>query len=324
MAGVTDGAFRLICRETGFRGLMFTEMISAKGLCYGDIKSFELARITEAEKPVAIQLFGDDPQTVAQAIELLHTYGADQIDINMGCPMPKVTKSGAGSALMLDPRRAQGIVEAAVAASFVPVSVKIRKGWDGDSVNAVDFAKRMEAAGASMITVHGRTRDQMYGGAADWGIITDVKQAVNIPVVGNGDVKCSGDAQRMIRETGCDGVMIGRAVRGNPWLIRNVEISLLNTGDDYSKPRLDAKPDQAESMRNALAGAPDQIERKRIIRRHLELSVQFKGEHFGVIEMRKHLSWYTKGVRGAAAVRNELNRLTDYEHIISCIERLEF
>ena len=314
MAGVADAAFRIICRELGFRGLMFTEMVSAKGLCFGDAKSFELARIREAERPIGIQLFGGEPDVIARAIKLLSDYGADLFDINMGCPMPKITRNGEGAALMLDPARAQAIVSAAAGASSTPVSVKIRKGWDGEHANAVEFAKRLEDAGAAIITVHGRARDQMYGGRADRRIIADVKQAVRIPVVGNGDVSCAEEAISMLHETDCDAVMIGRAVRGNPWLPRDVEEGIAEGSS--------AEDGIAEGCSAPTVAGYSVSERIRVMKRHLELAILYKGERTGVLEMRKHLAWYTRGRRGAASVRNEIFRLTDYDGALRCIDNL--
>ena len=325
MAGVADAAFRILCRELikdgdrcdcgvfGGGGFMFTEMVSAKGLCYGDAKSFELARVSDIERPIGIQIFGSEPNFVARAIELLNAYSADLIDINMGCPMPKVTKNGDGAALMLDPARAQAVVKAAVgAAAGKPVSVKIRSGWDEGNVNAVDFAKCMEGAGAAMITVHGRTREQMYGGMADWRIVADVKRAVSIPVVGNGDVCDARSAIEMLAETGCDGVMIGRAIRGKPWLLRDIGAAVARWHRCGSK---------LDSIAQNAACPPVSV-MINIMKRHLELAVQIKGERMGVLEMRKHMAWYIKGIKGAAALRNELFRLTDYDDILRTIENI--
>ncbi|MDR3120062.1 MAG: tRNA dihydrouridine synthase DusB [Clostridiales bacterium] len=296
MAGVTDTAFRIVCREVGAKGFLYTEMVSAKGLCYGDRKSFELTRVTRPERPAAIQIFGADPLFIAKAVELLCESDADLIDINMGCPMPKITKNGEGSALMLDPARAAAVVRAAAGATKKPVTVKIRKGWDAARANAVEFAKAMEAAGAAMIAVHGRTREQMYGGRADWDVVARVKRAVGVPVVGNGDVFCAGDALRMLEQTGCDGVMIGRGARGNPWIFRGIA--------------------------GAAARRPAPAERLAVMRRHLILAVAEKGEHTGVLEMRKHLAWYVKGMHGAAAIKNEIFRLTSSAELLCRIDQL--
>lgn len=310
MAGVTDTAYRIICREAGFKGLVSTEMVSAKGLCHGDAKSFEIAGVSEIERPAAIQIFGSEPDAVARAIELLSGVAADMIDINMGCPMHKVIKNGDGSALMLDPARAAAVVRAAVKASARPVSVKMRKGWDDGHVNAVDFARRLEDAGAAMITVHGRTRAQLYSGQADWRIIADVKKAVGIPVVGNGDVYCADAAAEMLSETGCDGVMIGRAARGNPWLMRDVECRVC--GDAFAAPPKTVPQAAITTVSQLIA----------VMKRHLELSISIRGERMGVLEMRKHLAWYIKGINGAAAIRDTIFHTTDYNRLLFIIESL--
>ena len=333
MAGVADTAFRILCRELGFTGLAFTEMVSVKGLCYRDAKSFELAKINGAEKPVAIQLFGSEPDAFARAAELLGENDADFIDINMGCPMPKITKNGGGAALMLEPGLAGNIVKAAAGASAKPVSVKIRKGWDGDHVNAADFAKRLEDAGASMITVHGRTRDQLYGGKADWKIIEDVKKAVGIPVTGNGDVTDGAGAVKMMRETGCDGVMIGRAARGNPWVLLGASMAAASYGLGCAAQTRDCTAqaqDRTAQAQNITAQAQDSsalardgASRKSVMKRHLELAVLYRGERMGVLEMRKHLAWYIKGVKGASALRDAIFRLTEYDGLLAYIDKLD-
>jgi nifR3 family TIM-barrel protein len=297
MAGVTDAAFRIVCRELGGCGMMFTEMVSAKGLCNRDAASLRLASVTQNERPISIQLFGSDPCVVARAIELLNDSSADAFDINMGCPVPKITKNGEGSALMRDLPLAANIVREAVKVSSKPVSVKIRKGYCHNCVNAVEMAKALEEVGAAMITVHGRTRDQLYGGTADWGIIGDVKKAVSIPIIGNGDVRCAEDAGLMMAQTGCDGIMIGRAAQGRPWI--------------FSQFLPEASDKQVTSDL-----------KKNTIKRHFEYAISFRGEHMGVLEMRKHLAWYVKGMRGAASLKNEIFRLTSVKDIMKIIENL--
>ena len=298
MAGVTDAAFRMACRELGARGLMFTEMVSAKGLCHKDRKSLEIARVGPADRPVAAQIFGSDPAFMAEAASMLCDAfpDIDAIDINMGCPMPKITKNGDGAALMLDAARAAAIVRAVAGAiGGKPVSVKIRKGWDAARADAAEFAKALECAGASMVCVHGRTRDQMYSGRADWDAIACVKRAVGIPVVGNGDVSTPEDARLMLDSTGCDAVMVGRGALGNPWLLREI-------ADGAQKPSLG--------------------ERKAAMRRHLELAVAFKGERTGVLEMRKHLAWYVKGMRNASVAKDAIFKACDAESMERCIDAL--
>ncbi|MGE5653831.1 MAG: tRNA dihydrouridine synthase DusB [Bacillota bacterium] len=286
MAGVTDLVFRRICREMGC-GLLMTEMISDMGLVYSQQRTFRLVEVGAWEHPVSVQIFGSEPDPMERAAAIVTEIGGDLIDINMGCPAPKIVKNGEGSALMLDPIRAEAIVRAVVRASKQPVTVKMRAGWDSDHINAVELAKRVEDAGAAAVAVHGRTREQFYAGKADWGIIGRVKQAVSIPVIGNGDVWHPHDAVRLLRETGCDGVMIGRGVLGNPWLIKQT-VHYLATGEML--------PD------------PTAAERIEMAVRHLRDLVAYKGEYTGPREMRKHAAWYLKGLRGAAQTREQINQ----------------
>ena len=310
MAGITDMPFRIVCRQMGSCGLMFTEMVSAKGLHYQDQKSFELTGITALERPIGIQLFGSDPQIISSMIDKLNQTKADLFDINMGCPMPKITKNGEGSALMLNPKLAYNVMSAAVKTAAKPVTVKIRKGWDEQNINAVDFAKMMEDAGAAMITVHGRTREQMYGGKADWEIIRKVKEAVHIPVIGNGDVVCAQSARDLFDVTNCDGLMIGRGAQGNPWIFSEIEAGL-NSGqltDSVSVDRCWSKPEIQE--------------KKAIMCKHLTLAVDIKGERSGILEMRKHLAWYVKGLYQAASVKNCIFQQTTKEGLLECIQNI--
>lgn len=284
MAGISDKAFRVLAREMGC-GLVWTEMISDQALVYGNRKTEQLLDI-EGEHPVCVQLFGSRPETLARAAQMAVERGADLIDINMGCPTPKIVKNCGGAALMKDPDTAARIVSAVVEAVAVPVTVKIRKGWDEDHPDAVEFARLAEAAGAAAVTVHGRFRGDFFSGRADWSIIRRVKEAVNIPVIGNGDVWSGADAGRMLDETGCDGVMIGRAARGNPWIYRDA-VHFLRTGMELPPPT------PAERVEMAL--------------KHFDLLICFKGEDKAVLEMRKHAAWYTRGLRGGARLRERLH-----------------
>ena len=286
MAGISDAVFRRICAEHGC-DFTYTEMVSAKGLYYGGRKTRELIRISPGEKPCAIQLFGSEPDIISQMVkELYDTVGDDisMIDINMGCPMPKITSNGEGSALMLDVDKAARVAEAAVKASPLPVSCKFRKGWDDAHVNAVEFAKAMEAAGVSLVTVHGRTREQLYHGEADRGIIAEVVKAVSIPVLGNGDFFSGKAAKAMLEETGCAGVMVARGAEGNPFIFEEIRACL--DGLDY------ARPSDYERMSEAI--------------RHAEGFLSEKDPRL-FPELRKHMSWYTKGMRGALELRRAVN-----------------
>lgn len=301
MAGITDKAFRILAKEAGC-GLVCTEMVSDQALLYGNVKTGAILNISGEVKPVSIQIFGSDPAYMAGAAEIVENCGASLIDINMGCPTPKIVRNGEGSALMKDPKKAVDIVKSVVAKVQVPVTVKMRKGWDDKSVNAVELARAVVDAGASAITVHGRTRSQFYSGKADWGAIAEVKRAVKVPVVGNGDIWSPADAKAMMHETGCDAIMIGRAALGNPWIFTRT-VHYLETGELLPEP----KP--AEKVVMAL--------------RHLELLVQFKGERVAVWEMRKHAAWYTRGLRGSARLRDLINKAKSREEIESTFTLFE-
>jgi len=292
MAGVADRAFRRICREYG-AAFTVGEMVSSKGLCYNDQKSLELLITDPEEKPVAVQLFGDDPDTMARAAEIAARYHPDWIDINFGCPAPKIVGNHYGSALLRDPERCRKIVEAVVAATPLPVTVKIRKGYSKDEVTAVEVALACEAGGAAAITVHGRTRDQMYAPPVDWDIIAAVKQAVKIPVIGNGDVNSPQQAARMYEHTGCDMVMVGRGALGAPWIFAQIE-AYLNHGRILPDPPVS--------------------KRMEVLYRQTALAVELKGERVAMREARKHATWYLRGWRGAAALRSQavnINTLED-------------
>ncbi len=281
MAGVTDMSFREICHEMG-ADLTVTEMVSAKAVTYGNKNTYALCRLAEDEHPVALQLFGSEPDTMAEAVRILSDkVPFDMLDINMGCPMPKIVNNGEGSALMKDPVLAGKIVEAMVRVSDKPVTVKMRSGFDPEHINAPEIGHAVYESGAAMITVHGRTREQYYEGKADWEVIARVKQAVGIPVIGNGDVTGIESAQKMIEITGCDGVAVGRAARGNPWIFR--ELSL---GKAY---------------------IPSAEEKKDMMLRHLDMTIEEKGEYTGIREMRKHIGWYTAGLPGSAKLRVNIN-----------------
>ena len=293
MAGITDVAYRVILEEMGV-ALTSTEMVSAKGIFYNNRNNHLILQTAENEHPIAVQLFGSDPMIMARMAEKV---GADfdAVDVNMGCPVPKIVGNGEGSALMKKPDLAFQILDMMVRIlAPKPVTVKFRKGFDDKHVNAVEFAKMAEQAGVAAITLHGRTRAQMYSGQADWDIIRQVKEAVSIPVIGNGDIFTPEDAARMIKETGCDGVAIARGAKGNPWLIRRT-VHYLSTGELLPEPSLE--------------------ERKAMILRHAELMVRYKGEKLAIPEMRKHMAWYTAGIPGSAKLRAEMNSLQTLEEL---------
>lgn len=293
MAGVADRAFRELCRDFG-AAYVVTEMVSSKGVSYKNVKSTELMEVSDKERPAGIQIFGNEPETMAEAAVTAMKFRPEIIDINMGCPAPKVSGNGCGSALMKNPKLCGEIVKAVSNAVEVPVTVKIRKGWDENSVNAVEVAQICEANGASAITIHGRTRAQQYQPYADWQIIKAVKESVKIPVIGNGDVASAEDAQRMYEETGCDLVMIGRAALGNPWLFMQIYSWFEN--EKQIPP-------------------PTKTERLYVMLKHIKSLCEYKGEEHGMREARKHVGWYLKGFKGAAAFRNAAGKLTTFKEL---------
>ena len=299
MAGITDLPFRILCKEHG-AGLVYTEMVSSKGIFYDDSKTKRLMSLDERERPAAIQIFGSDAEIMSEMAEKI-SEEADIIDINMGCPAPKVIKNLDGSKLMLYPEKIDEITKKVVERAKVPVTIKIRKGWDDEHVNAVEIAQIAEKNGISAITVHGRTREQFYTGTADLEIIKKVKEAVKIPVIGNGDIINGETAKRMFETTGCDAIMIGRGSNGNPWIFEEI-IKYLNNDTSYQKPTIE--------------------EIKRMINKHLNMLCEHKGEYTAIREMRKQIAWYVKGLPGATQIRNEINKIEEIESLRKKIEEI--
>ncbi len=300
LAGITDGPFRRICRQMG-AALVYSEMVSAKGLWYKDKNTEKLLQILDGEEPVAFQIFGHEPEIIAYAAEVLAERKNVILDINMGCPVPKVVKNGEGSALMRDPDLVYKVARAAVSHTDKPVTIKIRAGWDENSINAVEVAKAAEAAGVSAVAVHGRTREQFYNGKADWSVIAAVKEAIDVPVIGNGDVTSGESAMRMMAETGCDFVMIGRGALGNPWIFEE----LAAVWNEQTPPP-----------------APSLEDKKEMMIRHFNDVLALKGEYAAVREMRKHVGWYLKGAPGSAAFRGRVNQLTTAEALTAAIRNI--
>ncbi len=300
MAGITDLPFRMLCKEQG-AGLLYTEMVSAKAISYRNRNTLPLMEISPKEHPVALQIFGSEPELMAEVARSIEDQPFDILDINMGCPVPKVVNNGEGSALLKDPELIRKIVSAVSRAVKKPVTVKMRIGFEGADVDPVETAKIMEDAGAAAIAVHGRTRQQYYSGKADWDTIRKIKEAVSVPVIGNGDVDSPKKAEAMLKETGCDAVMIGRAVRGNPWIFREMNY-YFETGELLSRPSIE--------------------ELKEMILRHARRQIEKKGEYTGIREMRKHVAWYTAGMRHSAGIRRESNLISGYEELKALLDRL--
>lgn len=290
MAGVTDLPFRLLCKEQG-AGLLCMEMVSAKAILYKNKNTEELLTIDPRENPVSLQLFGSDPDIISEIAKQMEDRPFDILDINMGCPVPKVVNNGDGSALMKNPKLAGEIIEKTVRAIQKPVTVKIRKGFDDDHVNAVEMAHIAEESGAAAVAVHGRTREQFYSGKADWDIIRQVKERVSIPVIGNGDLLTAEDVIAMEKQTGCDGFMIARGAEGNPWIFRQI-LHYFETGEQLPKP--------------------DFSEMTEMLLRHAKMQLEFKGEYTGIREIRKHAAWYTAGYKNSSRLRGRINEVENY------------
>ena len=301
MSGITDIAFRLIAKSFG-AALVYIPLISAKALCLGSRKTFDLLVSDPAERPVAVQLFGGDPQTIAGAVKKLNEYPVDIVDINMGCPVPKVAGHAGGASLMRDPESAAQIVRAAVGATDMPVTVKLRSGWDKNSINAPRMAGMIQEAGASAVAIHARTKSQGFSGAADWNLIAETKRSVSIPVIGSGDVRSPEDAKSLIQQTGCDLVMVARAVRGNPWIISRASALLEHET---------ALPE------------PSPGERLQVLARQCTLSAKYGDEHRAALKMRKHAAWYIKGLKNAALARRRVNHARTLDEIIEICRTLE-
>lgn len=298
MAGVTDLPFRLLCKEQG-AGLLCMEMVSAKAIYYNNKNTETLMQIEPKERPVSLQLFGSDPVIMSEMAKRIEDRPFDILDINMGCPVPKVVNNGEGSALMKNPGLVRKIVTSVSKAIKKPLTVKIRKGFDENNINAVEIAKIIEDSGAAAVAVHGRTRQQYYSGKADWDIIRQVKEAVSIPVIGNGDVDSPQKAKQLLEETGCDGIMVGRATEGNPWIFREIS-HYLDTGELLPHPALE--------------------EVKEMILRHARLQLEYKGEYTGMREMRKHVAWYTAGFPHSARLRGAVNEIESMEQLMVLLD----
>ena len=300
MAGVTDLPFRILCSEMG-AGMVCMEMVSAKAISYNNKNTVDLLKVEESERPASLQLFGSEPELIGEVVKKIDHRNYDVLDFNMGCPVPKVVNNGEGSALMKNPDLAFRIMEQLVKNSTKPVTVKFRKGFDSEHINAVEIAKAAEAAGVDAVAVHGRTRAQYYSGEADWDIIRQVKEAVSIPVIRNGDVTSPEKAKALIDRTGCDGIMIGRGAEGNPWIFRQV-VSYLKTVE--------------------ILDPPSPAEKKALAIRHAELMLKYKGEHIAIQEMRKHLAWYTAGMPNSSRFRGRINTMTTMGELLEGVSEI--
>ena len=301
MAGVTDMSFRQLCREQGC-GLLVTEMVSAKAILYKNRNTEELLTIDPKEHPVSLQLFGSDPDIISEIAKQIEERPFDILDLNMGCPVPKVVNNGDGSALMKNPRLAGEIIEKTVRAIKKPLTVKIRKGFDDAHVNAVELAHIAQESGAAAVAVHGRTREQYYAGHADWDIIRQVKEAVSIPVIGNGDIRTPEDVAAMAEQTGCDGYMIARGAEGNPWIFRQI-LHYFETGEHLARP--------------------DFSEVTEMLLRHAKMQIDCKGDYTGIREIRKHAAWYTAGYRNSSKLRGRINEVENYEQLEALFREVE-